>query len=233
MTITIQDIPDLLVEPSKINYLKELTYLNNQSINKEDDNDDKLLNTLELFTFGNFKQYNKYKTKYIELNEIMINKLIKLTLISINTDFINQIISFDKINQIYDLNIGKIYNILIELNFQNLINIQIDDAQNVLIIKEKKILRDVYNDDEDDYKLRVLNEDEDLGVTKLVKLSKLKLQNWINEKLNPVKNEIENRLNTSLIKDEGLVISGSSPINPIQDSIRFENTRKRKTPDNI
>ena len=233
MTITIQDIPDLLVEPSKINYLKELTYLNNQSINKEDDNDDKLLNTLELFTFVNFKQYNKYKTKYIELNEIMINKLIKLTLISINTDFINQIISFDKINQIYDLNIGKIYNILIELNFQNLINIQIDDVQNVLIIKEKKILRDVYNDDEDDYKLRVLNEDEDLGVTKLVKLSKLKLQNWINEKLNPVKNEIENRLNTSLIKDEGLVISGSSPINPIQDSIRFENTRKRKTPDNI
>ncbi|MCP8717437.1 MAG: hypothetical protein M5E90_08450 [Asgard group archaeon] len=233
MTITIQDIPDLLVEPSKINYLKELTYLNNQSINKEDDNDDKLLNTLELFTFGNFKQYNKYKTKYIELNEIMINKLIKLTLISINTDFINQIISFDKINQIYDLNIGKIYNILIELNFQNLINIQIDDVQNVLIIKEKKILRDVYNDDEDDYKLRVLNEDEDLGVTKLVKLSKLKLQNWINEKLNPVKNEIENRLNTSLIKDEGLVISGSPPINPIQDSIRFENTRKRKTPDNI
>lgn len=119
------------------------------------------------------------------------------------------------------------------MNFQNLINIQIDDVQNVLIIKEKKILRDVYNDDEDDYKLRVLNEDEDLGVTKLVKLSKLKLQNWINEKLNPVKNEIENRLNTSLIKDEGLVISGSPPINPIQDSIRFENTRKRKTPDNI
>ena len=164
MTITIQDIPDLLVEPSKINYLKELTHLNNQSTNEEDD--DKLLNTLELFAFGNFKQYNKYKSKYIELNEIMINKLIKLTLISINTDFINQIISFDKINQIYDLNIGKIYNILIELNFQNLINIQIDDVQNVLIIKEKKILRDVYNDE---YELRILNEDEDLGVTKLDK----------------------------------------------------------------
>lgn len=233
MTISIQDIPSILVEPTKINYLKELIYLSGQestnSEPQEQEQDVKLLNTLELFTFGDYDDYIKYKENFIELNELMMIKLIKLTIISINIDFINQIISFDKIKQKYGINISEIYQIIIELNFQNLINIQIDDVHNVLIIKEKKILRDVYddNDDKNDgYKLRILNEDQDLGITKLVRLSKLKLQAWINEKLIPVKNEIENRIDYPPSTSITTATTTTS-----QD--RFEKTRKRKTPDNI
>ncbi|RCK56520.1 hypothetical protein Cantr_05323 [Candida viswanathii] len=228
MTISIQDIPNILLDPSKISYLQELLFLSSQDA-PTDEQDIKLLNTLELFTFGDYDDYVKYKDSYVELDETLLVKLIRLTIISINTDYINQVISFDKVRQEYGINVREVYLIIIELGFQNFVNVQIDDVHNVLVIREKKVLRDVYNDEE--YSLRVLNEEEDLGDTRLVRLSKLKLQAWIHEKLTPVKNDFESRIVPP--PPPSAATTGSTSRSSNSQDYRAENTRKRKTPDNV
>ena len=81
MSITIEDIPNLLLETNKYNYLSELLTLD-QSISSSSSytnltiHQQQLFNTLELFTFGNYQQYLKYKEKYIDLDESLLRKLL-------------------------------------------------------------------------------------------------------------------------------------------------------------
>ena len=108
MSITIEDIPNLLLETNKYNYLSELLTLD-QSISSSSSlsssssytnltiHQQQLFNTLELFTFGNYQQYLKYKEKYIDLDESLLRKLLELTLITIDFENINQIINYQDI----------------------------------------------------------------------------------------------------------------------------------------
>ncbi|KAL6453637.1 hypothetical protein SBY92_005209 [Candida maltosa Xu316] len=227
MSLSIQDIPSILSNNSKLNYLSDLLTITSTIPETLSEDDEKLLNTLELFTFGNYHHYVKYRTKYIELNGTILNKLLKLTLISINVDHLtNQtsFISFDSILNDYQIDdVRSLYPLIIELNFQKLINVKIDDANGQLIVlnggDEKDtndsggFKRDVYNSD--DYTLRVLDETIDIP-NKSVSLARAKLIDFINEKLIPLKTDFENR---SVANHES--------------STKVENTRKRKTPDNI
>ncbi|CAX44628.1 conserved hypothetical protein [Candida dubliniensis CD36] len=248
MSLTIEDIPKILLDTNKYNYLSELLTLDQSlSYNELTIHQQQLFNTLELFTFGNYQQYLKYKDKYIELDGSLLNKLLELTLITINFENINQTINYQDIKDIYGIDIinnnnnnnhhhhhEKLISLIIKLNFQKIINIKINDIENKLIINrgiEKHLLRDIYNSNKINYKLKILNELNDINI-RSVNIAKNYLRNWINEKLIPLKNEFEKKLlvesNESIEKNEP---NNSNTSN--SSSSDMKSTRKRKVSDNV
>lgn len=276
MSITIEDIPNLLLETNKYNYLSELLTLD-QSISSSSSytnltiHQQQLFNTLELFTFGNYQQYLKYKEKYIDLDESLLRKLLELTLITIDFENINQIINYQDIKNHYGIEInnnnnnnnnsnsGMIISLIIKLNFQNLINIKINDVEKKLIINGggnggggdhniKHVFRDIYSSTYN-YKLKVLDELNDINI-KSINIAKKFLQNWINERLIPLKNEFEKKLSIESKTNgggEGSIEKNSNSENEdnhpstststsdiiITDDNDIKSTRKRKVSDNI
>lgn len=272
MSITIEDIPNLLLETNKYNYLSELLTLD-QSISSSSSytnltiHQQQLFNTLELFTFGNYQQYLKYKEKYIDLDESLLRKLLELTLITIDFENINQIINYQDIKNHYGIEInnnnnnnnnsGMIISLIIKLNFQNLINIKINDVEKKLIINGggnggggdhniKHVFRDIYSSTYN-YKLKVLDELNDINI-KSINIAKKFLQNWINERLIPLKNEFEKKLSIESKTNgggEGSIERNSNSENEdnhpststsdiiITDDNDIKSTRKRKVSDNI
>lgn len=284
MSITIEDIPNLLLETNKYNYLSELLTLD-QSISSSSSlssslsssssytnltiHQQQLFNTLELFTFGNYQQYLKYKEKYIDLDESLLRKLLELTLITIDFENINQIINYQDIKNHYGIEInnnnnnnsnsGMIISLIIKLNFQNLINIKINDVEKKLIINGggnggggdhniKHVFRDIYSSTYN-YKLKVLDELNDINI-KSINIAKKFLQNWINERLIPLKNEFEKKLSIESKTNgggEGSIEKNSNLENEdnhrstststsdiiITDDNDIKSTRKRKVSDNI
>lgn len=280
MSITIEDIPNLLLETNKYNYLSELLTLD-QSISSSSSlsssssytnltiHQQQLFNTLELFTFGNYQQYLKYKEKYIDLDESLLRKLLELTLITIDFENINQIINYQDIKNHYGIEInnnnnnnsnsGMIISLIIKLNFQNLINIKTNDVEKKLIINGggnggggdhniKHVFRDIYSSTYN-YKLKVLDELNDINI-KSINIAKKFLQNWINERLIPLKNEFEKKLSIESKTNgggEGSIEKNSNSENEdnhpstststsdiiITDDNDIKSTRKRKVSDNI
>lgn len=115
-----------------------------------------------------------------------MRKLLELTLITIDFENINQIINYQDIKNHYGIEIinnnnnnnnsnsGMIISLIIKLNFQNLINIKINDVEKKLIINGggnggggdhniKHVFRDIYSSTYN-YKLKVLDELNDINI---------------------------------------------------------------------
>ncbi|CAI5757562.1 unnamed protein product [Candida verbasci] len=197
-----QEVVNLLKEKNKYSYLIELLKLG--------DIDEKLINTVELFTVGNYQHYLKYQQDYIELDTELIEKLIKLTIISICNDHENSQLNLSSPEfKSYGLP-EELDKFVIDLIFNGVVNVKIDQVNNCWIINESSS-RDVYNSRI--YNLKVLNEDD--IKTRSVNYAVLNLKNWVNDRLIPLKLQFDEYET----KDK-------------DNEKDKDNTRKRKTPDN-
>lgn len=145
--------------------------------------DEFLLNTIELFSLGDIKHYMRYKEKFIELDELCIDKLLKLTLLSILGQNIGNRLSLNDVLE--DLVLIKqqesLEDLLISMVVSNLISVKIDQNTKSLLVEDVFVLRDAYN--EDRCKLRVLTEAD--VQPRSVKWARLILEAWRTQKIKP------------------------------------------------
>jgi hypothetical protein len=186
----------LLKQRGKFNFLYELVTAADQL------GHDKLANTVELFTFGDWNHYGQYKSQYIELDNELTAKLIDLTLISISNRYDNDVISLEEVYS--QFGIRDFDTNIIDLVDNNVIDVKIDDANKCLRFGTALTLRDSF--DSTMYTLKVLSLDD---LPRSFQHASSQLQSWYNDKLAPVKQDLD----TSLVKRAG------------------SNSRKRKTPE--
>lgn len=202
------ELSSLLGDHTTYNYAKHLLPLSVKS--DLSDFDVKLLNTLELFSFGDWSHYLKYRDRYIALNSSQILKLIKLSILSLINDYEGYSISLDSITvdegqyklgsgireflsqaKVDDLITTDTANfleqIIIDLKYDRSVDVKIDDFTNTLIIYEAFTLRDAYSDE--NYELRVLKK-QDIP-KRCVSVAINNLNDWLNDKIVPIKEEID------------------------------------------
>lgn len=171
--------------------------------------DPQLVNTIELFAYGDYSHYVKYKSQYTLLNEKQLVKLIKLTLISLANDFeghsveiqrillenqletaIKQYVSMrrasvhDGLLQGNETMANALERIIIDMKYHGMIDMKIDQAGQKVNIIKALLLRDSYDDES---KLRVLTEDD--VANRLTKRAMEGLQQWLDTKIVPLREE--------------------------------------------
>lgn len=137
--------------------------------------DENVINTVELFTFGNLQDYFQFKDQFITLNKSQLTQLLKLSLWDILSE--NDGKEFDY-NELFDLGIRQALKDLNEddffielmlLDMKDAIDIRIDQENNKIIINKVLKLRDVY--DERLYKSKIVHK-------KSIEDYKVELQKW-------------------------------------------------------
>lgn len=171
--------------------------------------DPQLVNTIELFAYGDYAHYAKYKSQYTQLNEKQLVKLIKLTLISLANDFEGYSVDIIRIllenqlesaiKQYLSLRSGSVQDgllqgdetisdaleqIIIDMKYHGTVDMKIDQAGQKVNIIKALVLRDSYVDET---KLRVLT-DDDVG-NRLTKRAMEGLQQWLDTKIVPLREE--------------------------------------------
>ena len=189
----------LLKQRGKFNFLYELVTAGDQLGNG------KLANTVELFTFGDWNHYGRYKSRYIELDDELSAKLVDLTLVSMSNQYDNDVISLDDVYA--QFGIRDFDTNIIDLVDNNVIDVKIDWANKCLRFGTALTLRDSF--DSTMYTLKVLSVDDVLP--RSFQHASGRLQSWYNDKLAPVKQDLD----ASLARRAGT------------------NSRKRKTPENV
>lgn len=199
------DILQLLRDPSHYNYL---VYLQKVPLSLElSENDQKLINTLELFAYGDYKHYEKYRPHYVELDRTLLEKLVKLTVVSLAMDHENLSIS----RSVLVAELGGALRVLarmsasgtpeeaegteeIELALEevliamvddNIVNVKVDDVKETLEFGNVVTFRDSYSSQYG--KLRVLTEDD--ICSRSLEGAVVKLERWMETKLKPIKRE--------------------------------------------
>ncbi|KAK6463151.1 hypothetical protein DFJ63DRAFT_334708 [Scheffersomyces coipomensis] len=230
MTVATLDEVVRLIESFFVhNYLP---YLIIEEENSGDEVDSKLINTLELYSFGNFNHYLAYKDQFINISKRGIFKLVVLSMISFVNDFdgykskipIDSILTDEKyaIGKGLALIAFEFDELIISMINDKLIDVKIDD-DGLLLVKSIK-LRDSYS--KSLYKLRVLDEFNDIP-NRSLNHALNNLQDWYNDKLIPTRQSLQPKgLKPEIMVQQD---SLSTPIKIDLDS--RENSRKRKTPD--
>lgn len=162
-----------------------------------------LVNTLELFAFGNYPHYIKYQAQFIELDSELLLKLIKLTILAMCSENEGSTILTIEMERQYGIEsaIRHYYeviettggdspachlleSILFSMIDDCLISIKLDDKdQKIRVIKSHK-LRDCYN--KNDITLKVLCEED---IPRNAGTSYAKLEKWLHENIQPTRKE--------------------------------------------
>ncbi|KAG7661308.1 uncharacterized protein J8A68_005200 [[Candida] subhashii] len=230
----VDKIANVLYDRNNYSHFVDLLSINVSTEESEQQQQD--LNTCELFTFGTFKQYFKYEQKY-KLNLESAEKLAKISIIRLSNDYENETLPIEEIlqDEKYGLTTGlrllnelngsnddiesALYKLVIELVFQGLVNMTIDEYSQSIIIGEVKLLLDSY--DSKYYQLLVLEESADIP-NRSLSVAHKNLNQWFNDRLVPLQKETENQANV-LEKEQ------QAKEKAIQVA---QNTKKRKSPDN-
>lgn len=200
--MTTQYVTSLLEDDTTYNFGEILA--NSNSL------DPQLVNTVELFAYGNYGLYEKYRSQYHQLTKKQLLKLIKLSIISLANDFegysvnIDQVLhdqklesgilqylsmtsgAFDdEILQVNETSVDGLERIIIDMKYHGLVDVKIDQLGQKLNIVKAIVLRDSYDDES---KLRVLT-GEDVA-NRLTGRAIASLQEWLEGTIVPLKEEI-------------------------------------------
>lgn len=189
--ISIEGILEHLFQEGEYNYRRLLEDLCCGHKTK-DENFQKTVNTVELFSFGDYVHYLKYGDHCIELPVLGIRKLTKLTLISVFNSNEGRSISFDEVirancleqalKQFGDASAHvHLQEVLIEMVDEGSIQVQIDEASGSFVVSSSGVARDAYNDKT--YSLQILQE-ADIA-SRSVSVAREKLKQWLVTKLKP------------------------------------------------
>ncbi|CUM63087.1 uncharacterized protein PRCAT00000652001 [Priceomyces carsonii] len=211
------------MEQSIINRLKnEYEYCFSRYLKEiADQYDEKLIpqkwvNTLELFTFGSYSHYLKYRDEYADLDNDLTLKLLELTILSITNDFENCNISIDDILNDHDYGLKEalksysskasnnkmdgdelLFNkILIAMADKKILDVLVDDETRSLYTGKPLILRDVY--DSRTMNLRVLKESD--IPNRSLDTARIKLKSWLDNSISPLVPELNSNKEESSTK---------------------------------
>lgn len=145
--------------------------------------DEVLLNTIELFSLGDIKHYIRYKDNYLELDELCIDKLLKLSLLTVLGKNIGNSLKLNEIMaELVIVNDEEtLEDLIMSMVISNLIAVKINQNERSLQVEDVFVMRDAYN--EDKVKLRVLLEEDVRG--KSVKWARQILEAWSKQKIIP------------------------------------------------
>lgn len=128
------------------------------SENRNSDGSDKIYNTVELFAFGTYEDYITNKEWFVDLDETLLKKLIKLTILSIIGQREGQAIKIREFVSILGLGEGldhydsvkgwetgnkiTLDKFILDMIDDNLILAEIDDEENQIVIYKAILLRE-------------------------------------------------------------------------------------------
>jgi hypothetical protein len=168
----------LLGDPDRVNYKPYLAC----------DGSEQEKNTIELFAFGDYRHYQKYRENYIDLDPESWLKLIKLTALTnaskyegttvLQEEFCREIAAALAIFQQKTNRAMHVDQLFIELVDQGWVELKLDDALKSVRVENVLALRDAYCGEE----LRVLHRDD--VADKDVQLATEKIRLW-SKKLTP------------------------------------------------
>lgn len=195
-------ITKALKDENTYNYAK---YLREYAAPEEDIKINDIMNTLELFAYGDYQHFLQYEQYYISLDKKLLLKLIQLTILTIagnegQTLKIDQILKDYKLDraiehygEIIQEDISKelfFENIIIDMVDESLIEIKFDEIDESIIISRAYVIRDAY--DPSYVSLRVLTE-SDIASKNLANALE-NLQKWFDKQIKPTKVDLDNQL---------------------------------------
>lgn len=211
----IQFMNHILWNKEVYNYVIHLKRLD---IKEGDENANKLINTLELFAFGDYLHFLSYQNYYIVLDSVLLIKLIRLTILSAAMQE-GLSIKIDKLLTEYKLgpaiehyiaitgeNVSKdliFEKICIDMVDDSIIEIKFNDIENAVVIGKTNVIRDSF--DNNTTALRILKEKEISG--KNLANALINLQEWFEKSLDPTKTDIDaqiDNMNKRQTKDVNL-----------------------------
>lgn len=150
-----------------------------------------VINTVEVFAFGNLSHYTKYKEKLMEVPPRGIEKLMKLTLVSFCNEHEGSSVSFDVlINALLpyiEESEDKLERLLISMVDGKVVSAVIDEKRRRVFFLASHIQRDAYNSST--YKLRVLSE-TDISKHSVTTARDI-LQQWVDEHISPARQRLQ------------------------------------------
>lgn len=193
-------------------------HLKKLDIKESDEKANKLINTLELFAFGDYLHFLSYQNYYIVLDSVLLIKLIRLTILSAAMQE-GLSIKIDKLLTEYKLgpaiehyiaitgeNVSKdliFEKICIDMVDDSIIDIKFNDIENTVVIGKTNVIRDSF--DNNTTALRILKEKEISG--KNLANALINLQEWFEKSLDPTKTGIDaqiDNMNKRQMKDINL-----------------------------
>lgn len=193
-------------------------HLKKLDIKESDEKANKLINTLELFAFGDYLHFLSYQNYYIVLDSVLLIKLIRLTILSAAMQE-GLSIKIDKLLTEYKLgpaiehyiaitgeNVSKdliFEKICIDMVDDSIIEIKFNDIENAVVIGKTNVIRDSF--DNNTSALRILKEKEIPG--KNLANALINLQEWFEKSLDPTKTDIDaqiDNMNKRQTKDVNL-----------------------------
>lgn len=171
---------EILARPDIINYEPFLS----QSLAT----DEKLINTIELFAFGDIQTYIKFKDSFIQVKGRSLEKLVTLSLLSILCENVGNELSMSEILEklVFLETAEALENLLIYMVDSDYIDVTIDQQKATVSVNEVFVLRDAYNDQS--YTLRVLGEND--VRCKSVTWAREVLRKWTKEIVVPNKEQL-------------------------------------------
>lgn len=211
----IQFVNHILRNKEVYNYVIHLKKLD---IKESDEKANKLINTLELFAFGDYLHFLSYQNYYIVLDSVLLIKLIRLTILSAAMQE-GLSIKIDKLLTEYKLgpaiehyieitgeNVSKdliFEKICIDMVDDSIIEIKFNDIENAVVIGKTNVIRDSF--DNNTTALRILKEEE--ISSKNLANALINLQEWFEKSLDPTKTDIDaqiDNMNKTQTKDINL-----------------------------
>lgn len=199
----IQFMNHILRNKEVYNYVIHLRKL---SINKDSDEEaNKLINTLELFAFGDYLHFLSYQNHYIVLDSVLLIKLIRLTILSAAMQE-GLSIKIDKLLKEYKIgpaiehyieitgkNVSKdliFEKICIDMVDDSIIEIKFNDVEDTVVVGKTNVIRDSY--DNNSTALRILKENDISG--KNLANALINLQEWFEKSLDPTKTDMDSQI---------------------------------------
>lgn len=152
-----------------------------------------IINTFELFAFGDWRHYLKYQAKFIHLPSEGVRKLAKLTLISCCNENEGSVLPTKDLVHSLDLALRELTagdqeealeTLLISMVDEGLIDARIDERRKEVHFLTSHVQRDAYNPST--CELRVLDEHTDIP-KRSVSLARAALKQWLDQQITPAR----------------------------------------------
>ena len=198
----IQFINHILRNKEVFNYV---IYLKKLGIEETDEETNKLINTLELFAFGDYLHFLSYRDYFIVLDSLLLIKLIRLTILSAAMQE-GLSIKIDKLLAKYKLGPAIEHyiditgekaskdlifeKICIDMVDDSIIDIKFNDVENTIVLGKTNVIRDSF--DNNTTSLRVLKEKDISG--KNLANAFINLQEWFKQSLDPTKTDLDTQI---------------------------------------
>lgn len=150
---------------------------------------EKIINTLELFSYGNISMYETNPHPFLELDYQEKRKLTELSILSVLNRNVGNEIGLEYLLSTLVPEISTCDQLeahLMRMVDLGAIMVKIDEMREVVLVEDTLRLRDAYNKDK--YSLRVLSTEDIEDVS--IQQAKINLKEWIDTKVVPTTREL-------------------------------------------